>query len=96
MLCRHLQALESDLLQAGFRETARGQVWTKNCREWVYFECLLDREKLEARYAFADCIAWHEHRGTHDGNEAGFECTQCQDAVMGRHPSDAGGVPVFE
>lgn len=95
MICEHLSALEKELQARGVRETARGQVWSKNCREWVYFDCLLDREALRARFKFAACVEDHEHRGTHDGSEAGFVCTACHDAVMGVHPADAGGRLVF-
>jgi hypothetical protein len=27
----------------------------------------------------------HVHLGTHDGQEAGFECEACHDAIMGVH-----------
>src|SRR5262249_27234531 len=48
---------------------------------------LLDRPVLKARIEFPPCVEEHEHRGTHDGQEAGFVCTACDDAVMGIHPS---------
>lgn len=83
MTCEHLQHLEQALLAAGVQETYRGAPWSKNCREWVYFDCYLDRERLRARFDFADCVEDHEHLGTHDGQEAGFVCTQCHDAIMG-------------
>ena len=46
MVCEHLAALEAAILRAGVPETFRGQAWSQNCREWVYFACVLDRAAL--------------------------------------------------
>jgi len=89
MLCEHLQPLEQALLAAGIPITFRGQAWSSNCREWVYFDCFLDRPAIRQRIPLAPCIKDHDHRGTHDGSESGFVCTQCHDAIMGLHPSNA-------
>jgi hypothetical protein len=40
-------------------------------------------------------VVEHEHRGTHDGQEAGFVCSEHQDGVMGVHPDYCRGVPSF-
>jgi hypothetical protein len=85
MICEHLRPLEAELLAAGYRETNRGKPWSSNCREWVYFECYFDKPSIRARLALADCVTDHEHCGTHDGQEAGFVCSQCHDAIMGVH-----------
>ena len=42
MVCEHLYPLEQALLAAGIAETYRGQPWSRNCREWVYFDADLD------------------------------------------------------
>ncbi|MCG3181219.1 MAG: hypothetical protein BIFFINMI_03594 [Phycisphaerae bacterium] len=94
MTCEHLRELEAALIAAGIEETCRGQVWSDNCREWVYFRCVLDRPALRRRFRLADCILDHEHLGTHDGQEAGFVCEACHDAVMGSHPQHPAG-PTF-
>ena len=95
MLCEHLAELERALAASGIPETYRGRPWSSNCREWVYFACYLDLAALRQRLTLASCVEDHEHRGTHDGQEAGFVCTQCHDAVMGVHPSDRAKYPVF-
>ncbi len=95
MICHHLAALEQDIAASGVRETYRGQPWSENCREWVYFACVLDLATLRTRFDFAPCVVDHIHRGTHDGSEAGFVCGECHDAVMGRHPDLAGDTPVY-
>ena len=87
MTCEHLRHLEAEILAAGLHETFRGPAWSQNCREWVYFDCYLDRESIRKRLPLADCVHDHEHRGTHDGAEAGFVCTLCHDAIIGLHPS---------
>jgi hypothetical protein len=83
MTCEHLRALEEAIIAAGMRETFRGEAWSKNCREWVYFDCYIDTEAVRGRFTLADCVQEHVHRGTHDGCERGFECTACWDGVMG-------------
>lgn len=86
MVCEHLAPVEAELRARGVRGTFRGQAWSENCREWVYFDCVLDRAGLRRRFALAPCVVDHEHRGTHDGQEAGFVCTQHHDGIMGRLP----------
>ena len=95
MTCAHLQALEKELLDQGFKETFRGQAWGQNCREWVYFACYLSLAEIRARVKLAPCVKDHLHRGTHDGQEAGLVCTEHWDALMGAHPDFAEGQPVF-
>jgi len=85
MVCEHLQQLEQEIVRAGITETFRGQAWSKNCREWVYFDCYLDRESIKNRFLFPECVVEHEHRGTHDGQEAGFKCEKCSDGIMGHY-----------
>ena len=46
MTCEHLRPLEQAIIGCGIRETFRGSAWSKNCREWVYFDCYLDIETI--------------------------------------------------
>jgi hypothetical protein len=91
MVCEHLRPLEQALSVAGFRETCRGAPWSRNCREWVYYDCCLALPELRKRFSLASCVVDHVHRGTHDGSESGFVCNLHNDAVMGVHPDVAGG-----
>ena len=95
-MCEHLAPLEKELQEAGIQETFRGQAWSSNCREWVYFACYLDRAAIRARMQLAECVKDHEYRGTHDGMEAGFVCTACNDGIMGVHTSEKEKVVVFK
>ncbi len=93
MLCEHLSELEAAILGRGIAETYRGQPWTDRCREWAYFNCLIDPETTREQFSLADCVRHHEHFGTHDGQESGFVCSKCNDAVMGLHPKSARSAP---
>jgi hypothetical protein len=85
MVCEHLIPLENELREKGIKETFRGKAWTNNCREWVYYDCFLNRKSIRKRLNFNNCIKDHEHVGTHDGQEAGFVCELHNDAIMGVH-----------
>jgi hypothetical protein len=95
MVCEHLRALEQELLEHGIKETWRGQAWSQNSREWVYFDCYLDLPALRVRFAFAPCVSDHVHLGTFDGQEAGLVCNQCHDGIMGVHRVYAEGHLVY-
>jgi hypothetical protein len=96
MVCEHLRHLEQEIAAAGIRETRRGQTWTDNCREFVYFDCVLDRESIRKRLRLADCVKDDDYLGTHMGEEYGFYCEECKDGVMGRHPRGLGSNTVFK
>jgi hypothetical protein len=94
MLCEHLHAVERAIAAEGIRETFRGQAWSHNCREWVYYDCYINLDAARGRFALDACVQDHIHRGTHDGEERGLVCTRCHDAIMGRL-EPAAGVAVF-
>ena len=91
MICEHLRPVEQAIIARGFRETFRGKAWSDNCREWVYFDCFIDLAAVRQSMAIPVCVTDHIHRGTHDGEERGFVCSQCHDAVMGRYEPSPGG-----
>lgn len=88
MTCEHLNKLEKELIAQNIKELTRGQVWSKNCREWVYFDCLFsDLDFTIKRFNLnTDVIKKHAHLGTHDGQEYGLVCSECKDGIMGYHP----------
>jgi hypothetical protein len=85
MVCEHLRDLERAIAAKGIKETYRGQPWSKNCREWDYYDCHLDLHAIRARMPLASCVVDHAHLGTHDGAEAGFICSLHRDGIMGVH-----------
>ena len=95
-MCEHLAALDRELQQRGIKETFRGQAWSDNAREWVYYDCVLVTEKLALRYNFPKFVEIHVNNDSKSGLEAGFYCTRCKDAVMGLHPRDGQGKTSIE
>ena len=85
-MCEHLQNLDNDLKSLGIKETFRGQAWSDNCREWVYYDCVLNIDKLRVRYNFPQFVSIHINDDQRSGTEAGFVCDQCHDAIMGHNP----------
>ncbi len=83
MLCEHLAPIEAELKQRGLAETFRGQAWSDNCREWVYFGCVLDVADLRRRHSLAPCVVDHENRDPRSGTERGLYCTEHHDGIMG-------------
>jgi hypothetical protein len=83
VLCEHLRPLEEALLDSGVKVTSRGQAWSENCREWVYFDVVLDLALIQQRYQLSPCVTPHENTDPRSGAERGLECTTCHDAVMG-------------
>jgi hypothetical protein len=88
-LCEHLKVAEEYVRNQGGRVISSGRPWSANCHIWVYFDTLLDCDRLIKGLGLASCIQIHDHRGTHDGSERGIVCSIHHDGIMGPHPSDA-------
>ena len=76
MVCEHLSTLEQLLITRGVAITYRGQAWSMNCREWVYFDCFLDTSAIRKRHGIPD-----EFGSCHTGVVAGY-------ALEGHVPAD--------
>lgn len=94
-MSEHLISLEEALISTGIPETYRGQPWTDNCREWVYFECRLDMERIKTEFALGPQVVVHRNDDSRSGLEMGFYCTETKDAIMGIHPDVKGDYPEF-
>lgn len=88
-MCPCLKPLDDLLKARGYQENFRGQPWSVKCREWVYYPVVFDQPGVRSRLSLPASVKDHEHRGTHDGSEAGFVCSLHDDAVMGEHPGVA-------
>jgi hypothetical protein len=95
VICEHLQPLEAAILAAGITETFRGQAWSSNCREWVYFDCCLEVEAIRRQFELPVFVVNHVNDDSKSGREAGLVCKECHDAVIGLHKDDATGKRVF-
>ena len=87
-MCEHLIKLEEYLDTKNIRETYRGRAWSKNCRIWIYYDCILDINSLKERFKFDECVRVHEYNDIKVGSERGFICIKCNDAIMGKRPVD--------
>lgn len=83
MVCEHLSALEQDLIERGAVEVSRGSPWSKNCREWVSFDVVLDTASLAKRLAIGPPVEIHENTDIRSGLERGFVCSECHDGIIG-------------
>jgi hypothetical protein len=83
------------ILAAGVAETFRGQAWTTNCREWVYFDCYLDAEAIRHQFELPPCVVDHVNDDPKSGRESGLVCTECHDGIIGLHQADAAGKRSF-
>lgn len=95
MVCEHLSSVEQALVASGANVTFRGQAWSQNCREWVYFDCYLDLAAVRKHFVLPAFVQDHSHSGTHDGQELGLVCNQCHDAIVGLY-QPAAGKQVFQ
>ena len=85
-MCAHLYQVEVYLKEQGVSETFRGQSWSANCREWIYYDCVLKPEALITKFVLPSFIVIHENNDLKSGTELGLVCTQCNDGIMGKHP----------
>ena len=83
MICEHLQALEDEIKRLGVKETYRGQAWSSNCREWVYFDCYLDTASLHKRFEMPAFVEQHVNDDPKSGQERGLVCSVHKDGVIG-------------
>jgi hypothetical protein len=87
-MCEHLIELECYIKSKNIKETFRGKAWSENCREWVYFDCVLSVNKLKEKFNFDNCVKVHEYNDVKIANELGFYCDVCKDGIMGFNPNN--------
>jgi hypothetical protein len=87
-MCEHLKSVEDYIVSIGVKETFRGQAWSNNCREWVYFSCILKPKELINKFRLSSFIKIHDHFDLKSGSEFGLVCELCKDGIMGLHPKN--------
>ena len=88
-MCEHLEKLDNELKDRQIKQTFRGQAWSDNCREWAYYDCVLDLNAIRLRHSFPDFVKSHANDDPHSGLESGFICGRCKDGIMGVHPTQS-------
>src|SRR4051812_11061384 len=86
-MCEHLQPLADYLKERSVPVTWRGQPWTQNCREWVYYDCVLEPQSLKTKLGLESFIQVHDYVDIKAGSELGLFCDECKDAIIGIHPT---------
>jgi hypothetical protein len=71
-MCIHLIDLDNYIKDKGIKEIFRGKAWSKNCNEWVYYDCIIDIEKIKGEIIMDNCITIHEYNDIKIANELGF------------------------
>ncbi|MBC7856496.1 MAG: hypothetical protein IAF94_23955, partial [Pirellulaceae bacterium] len=80
------------LLSRGIEETFRGQAWSANCREWVYFDCVLELAAVRKRLALSYFVVDHINDDFRTGRERGFCCSQHHDGIIGGYELEGDAV----
>jgi hypothetical protein len=88
-VCDHLRPVEDRLRALGRAVTGSGQVWSMNCRFWIYFDAVLDCDALKKKFALPDVVEIQQNDDPRSGRERGLVCSADHDAVMGFHPLDS-------
>jgi hypothetical protein len=86
-MCFHLELLEVELLGLRVKKTYEGQGWSNNCNVWKYYDCFIDAEKVKQRLNLPAFVVVHSNDDPRSGLEYGLVCKECNDAIMGVHPS---------
>ena len=82
MICDHLRPLEERILSRGFVESERGSPWSRDCREWVTYNCDV---RVIAKLEGVDipaCVKHYENSDIHFGSETGLVCHEHHDALI--------------
>jgi hypothetical protein len=95
-MCEHLMELDNYIKNKGIKEIFRGKAWSKNCNEWVYYDCIIDIEKIKEKIKFNDCVTIHEYYEMKMSNELGFYCNKCKDGIMGYMVKNKENIIIFE
>ena len=93
--CSHLAVLEEELQSARIKENQRGPTWGEDAGQFVYYDCIFDRESIRRRLTLAALVEDQEYLGTHMGSEYGFYCKECKYGVMGYHPKGSGKREIY-
>jgi hypothetical protein len=95
MVCEHLRVLDEELTRLGVEVIYRDEKpWSENCRCWTRFACYLDLASIRARLRLAECVTDWEFKDHWQGEERGFVCETCQDAVIGDYQKIPGRMVV--
>ena len=79
-----LKKLAKYLLKKNRRITYWGKAWSGNQADWIYFDSVLDIEKLQLKFNFEEHITVHQNLDPRSGLERGFIDQRTGEGVIGR------------
>ena len=79
-----LRNIAKSLKNKGIDITYFGRAWTKQLADWIYFDTVLDVEKLWEKYQLGAHIVIHENLDPKSGTEKGFIDEQTGEGLMGK------------
>jgi hypothetical protein len=82
-MCRHLIELDNYIKRKGIKELFRGKAWSENCNEWVFYDRIIDIDKIKEKIKPDKCVTVHKYYDIKIANELGFFCSNCNDAIIG-------------
>ena len=84
LISTDLKKLAKYLLKKNRRITYWGKAWSRNKADWIYFDTVLDVEKLRAKFNFEEHITVHQNSDPKSGLEKGFIDQKTGEVIIGR------------
>ena len=79
-----LREIAKNLKKKGIEIDFFGLAWTKQIANWIYFDTVLNVEKLRNKYQLGAHIVIHENLDPKSGMEKGFIDKQTGEGLMGK------------
>lgn len=79
-----LRQIAKGLQKSGIEISYFGRAWTEQHADWIYFDTMLDIEKLRNKYQLGSHIIIHENLDPKSGTEKGFIDEQTGEGLMGK------------
>jgi len=81
---KELRKLAKHLKKEKCKITFFGKAWSKQTADWIYFDTVLNVEKLKKKFDFGDHIQIHKNTDPRSGKELGFIDSKTGEGLMGR------------
>lgn len=79
-----LKQIAKDLQKDGIKIIFFGKAWSNQPANWVYFDTILNIEKIQAKYNLDKTIKAYKNLDPRTGIEAGFIDTITGEGLMGK------------
>jgi len=79
-----LRNIAKSLKNKGIEITYFGRTWTKQLADWIYFDIVLDVEKLRDQFQLGAHIVIHQNLDPKSGTEKGFIDEHTGEGLMGK------------